>query len=67
MIGNGIHVTNIFTGLGSISMLTGHWRRQRGGQIMTDKSMNVFSKYELISGAAAELHTVASRLRLKYF
>ena len=29
--------------------------------------MNVFSKYELISGAAAELHTVASRLRLKFF
>ena len=63
MIGNGIHVTNIFTGLGS--MFTGHLRRHRGDKPVT--SMNVFSKYELISGAAAELHTVASRLRLKYF
>ena len=27
------------------------------------KSMNVFTKYELISGAAAEVHTVASRSR----
>ena len=28
--------------------------------------MNVFTKYELISGAAAEVHTVASRSRLEF-
>ena len=30
------------------------------------KSMNVFTKYELISGAAAEVHTVASRSRFEF-
>ena len=42
MIGNGIHVTNIFTGLGWISMFTRRWRCHRGDQIVTDK------KYECI-------------------
>ena len=28
--------------------------------------MNVFTKYELISGAAAEVHTVASRSRFEF-
>ena len=54
MIGNGIHVTNIFTGLGSISMFTGRWRRPRGDQMMTDKkvwmyfqSTNLFLEQQL--------------------
>ena len=42
MIGNGIHVTNIFTGLGWIPMFTCHSRHHRGDQLITG------NKYECI-------------------